>query len=69
MDKNLVVEPATGWSWTVWYEWEDNEPEAMLVFAITPERALEEAHYSLTYPGIDYSILGMVRDDVSLPRI
>ena len=44
-------------------EWDGEEPEQMLVRAISPERALKEAHYALEIGELDYQILGLVRAD------
>jgi hypothetical protein len=63
MGKDLEVEVATGWSWTIWYQWDGHEIEPMIAVALTPERALEEAHYSLSVGGEDYTIIGLMRDD------
>lgn len=59
----LGVEPATGWIWTIWYQWDGCEIEPLVAVALSPERALEEAHYSLASAGEGYSILGLMRDD------
>jgi hypothetical protein len=57
------VKPAIGWKWIVWYQWDGEEVEAMLLVALTAERAFEEARYSPDLAGVDYSIVGVVRDD------
>jgi hypothetical protein len=63
MNNDMEVEPATGWSWTIWYQWDGYEIEPLFAVALTPEQALKEAHYSLSIAGEDYSILGLLRDD------
>ena len=63
MPNEIEVETATGWVWTIWYQWDGCEIEPMSAAALTPEQALEEAHYSLSIAGEDYSILGLMRDD------
>ncbi|MEZ5742919.1 MAG: hypothetical protein R3D89_04100 [Sphingomonadaceae bacterium] len=61
--QELKIEPAVGWIWTVWYQWDDCEIEAMAAVALTVEMAIEEAHFSLSVAGEDYTILGLMRDD------
>lgn len=63
----IKIEPATGWEWTVLYRFDGENPETMLVWAITPERALAEANDSLSMAEEDYQIFGLARaDKVSL---
>ncbi len=59
----MEVELAIGWTWTIWYQWDGHEIEPMNVVALSPERAIEETHFSLSDAGEDYSILGLMRDD------
>ena len=61
---DIIVEPAPGWIWTVWYQWDDQrEVEAMMVVALTVERALQEARWSLEVAETGYTIYGLMRDD------
>jgi hypothetical protein len=57
------VEPAIGWQWTIWYQWDGHDIEPMIAVALTVEKAIEEAHYSLSSGGEDDTILGLTRDD------
>ena len=59
----MEIELAPGYTWIVAYKWDGEEPEEMLVRAISPERALKEAHYALEIGELDYQIFGMVWDD------
>lgn len=63
MQKGVEVEPAIGWIWTIWYQWDGHETEHMVAVALTPEQAIKEAHNSLSSGGEDYSIVGLMRDD------
>lgn len=57
------IELAPGYTWIVAYRWNSEEPEQMFVRAISPERALKEAHYSLETGELDYQIFGLIRED------
>ena len=59
----MEIELAPGYTWIIAYKWDGEEPEQMLVRAISPERALKEAHYALEIGELDYQILGLVRAD------
>ena len=58
----MEIELAPGYTWIVAYRWDGEEPEQMLVRAISPERALKEAHYALEIGELDYQIFGLVRE-------
>ena len=58
----MEIEFAPGYTWIVAYKWDGEKPEQMLVRAISPERALKEAHYALDTGDLDYQIFGMVRE-------
>ncbi|MBX9645176.1 MAG: hypothetical protein K2W91_13900 [Novosphingobium sp.] len=55
--EKIEVEPAIGWQWTIWYQWDGHDIEHMIAVAVTVEKAIEEAHYSLSSGGEDYTIL------------
>lgn len=60
----MDVSPATGWVWTVDYQWDDcREVDAMVVVALTVEKALQEAHWSLEIADTGYTIYGVARAD------
>ena len=59
----MEIELAPGYTWIVTFKWDGEEPEQMLVRAISPERALKEAHYSLETGEPDYQIFGLIRED------
>lgn len=61
--KDIEVEPAIGWQWTIWYQWDGRDIEPMIAVALTVEKAIEEAHFSLSSDGENYTILGLIRDD------
>jgi hypothetical protein len=62
----MNVSPAPGWVWTVTYQWDDDqEVEAMVVVALTVEKALLEAHWSLEVAATGYTIYGVARVDVA----
>lgn len=63
----LEIEPAIGWQWTIWFQWDGEEIEPMIAMALTAEKALEEARYSLSFHGEDYTIFGLMRDDKIAP--
>lgn len=61
-------EKPPGLDWVVFYmDGDDPDVQAMSVFGqMTPEKALEEARYSLG-GNSDYEILGLFRSDKDLP--
>ena len=62
-DVRMEIELAPGYTWIVAYRFDGEEPEQMLVRAISPERALKEAHHSLESGDLDYQVFGLVRED------
>lgn len=61
----MEIEIAPGHVWTVWFEWDDadGQIEPMSVATESIDKALEEAHYSLSGAGLGYTILGILRSD------
>ncbi len=57
----MEIELAPGYTWIVTYKWDGEAPEEMLVRAISPERAIKEAHYALEIGELDYQIFSLVR--------
>jgi hypothetical protein len=49
----MAIELAPGYTWIIAYKWDGEEPEQMLVRAISPELALNEAHYALEIGELD----------------
>jgi hypothetical protein len=60
---DMEIEVAPGHIWTIWFEWADGEPEPMAAAAQSAEKALKEAHYSLSGADVDYTIIGLLRND------
>lgn len=67
LTRPVKVEKRPGYDWTITFQWEDGEPEAMAVFGVlTIEEAVREARSSLEsieedpeWPG--YEIIAVAR--------
>ena len=59
----MEIELAPGYTWIAAYRFDGEEIEQLLTRAISPERALKEAHYPLDIGDLGYQIFGLVKED------